>query len=92
MRKRQNETIEAWFERARQHEIQLALEKLHDNNIDLVLEEMSKRLIAKLLHTCIETIKSNNKITYDSSKSVQSYKNNYLNKVKLVADHMNDVE
>ena len=93
MRKESNETYQEWSDRARIYEYGIALQKIaKGENVDEVLETMSKNLTLKLIHPYVKVLHDTVKTDYDPVQSQASYKRNYLDKTKPIADHMNDVE
>jgi hypothetical protein len=93
MRYNPNESIEQWVERVRLHEYGEALKQIAaGQNIDLVMEAMSVRIVEKLKHPLLKQIKDWGTSTYNATVSQENYKKNYLDKTKRVADHMNDVD
>lgn len=92
MRIQKDESYEQWVERVRLFEYGMALQKIaKGENIETVLDEMSKRISQKLLHPLIETIKDSYQIDYDPLIARKNYEENYLKYSNRVADHMNDV-
>lgn len=92
MKYKPNESIEKWAERVRMHEYGEALKQIaNGQDIDVVMEAMSVKIIEKLKHPLLKEIKEWGKSTYNATLSSQNYKKNYLDKTKPVADHMNDV-
>ena len=92
MRYDPNEPIEVWAERVSQFELGLALQQIaQGQDPDVVLESMSARIVGKLKYPMMKAIKEWGKKSYDAVASKQRYYQDYLSKVKPVADHMNDV-
>ena len=87
------ESLEQWAERVRMHEYGEALKQIaNGQDVDIVMESMSVRIMEKLKHPLLKEIKDWGKTTYDATLSKENYKKNYLDKTKPVADHMNDVD
>jgi hypothetical protein len=87
-----NEPIEVWAERVSTYEYGEALKQIASGqDVNLVMEAMSTRIMEKLKYPLFVAIKEWGKTTYDSTLSKESYKKAYLDKTKPVADHMNDV-
>lgn len=92
MKYNSNEPIEQWAERVSLHEYGEAIKQIAaGQDIDLVMEAMSVRIVQKLKHPMLTQIKEWGKSTYDATLSRQNYKKAYLDISKPVADHMNDV-
>ena len=86
------ESLEQWAERVRMHEYGEALKQIaNGQDVDIVMESMSVRIMEKLKHPLLKEIKDWGKTTYDATLSKENYKKNYLDKTKPIADHMNDV-
>ena len=93
MRKDKNETYQQWSERARIYEYGIALQKIaKGEDANIVLETMSKNLSTKLMHPYVKVLQESIESNYDPLESQKRYKENYLDKTKPIADHMNDVE
>ena len=87
-----NETIEQWAERVQLYEYGEAIKQIAaGQNVEVVMEAMSARIVEKLKYPMLKHIKEWGKVTYDATLSKENYKKNYLDKTKPVADHMNDV-
>ena len=88
MKQKEDETYEQWIERARLYEYGLALQRIAEGeDIDKVMERMSKNLMQKMLHPILKEI--NKPVPKDLSASKESYEN--IMKVKGVAsDHVLD--
>jgi hypothetical protein len=92
MRKQKDESYQAWVDKVRLFEYGVALQRIaNGENVDDVMESMSKKISQKLLHPLIESIKESHPNNYDPLISKESYKKNYLDKTNPTADHMNDV-
>lgn len=88
-----NEPIEKWVERVQMLEYGEALKQIaKGQDVQVVMEAMSVRIMEKLKHPLIRQIKEWGHSTYNATLSQENYKKNYLNKTKPVADHMNDVD
>lgn len=87
-----NESIESWAERVQLYEYGEAMKKIASGqDVEVVMQAMSVRIVEKLKHPMIQHIKEWGKTTYDATLSQKNYKKAYLDKSKPVADHMNDV-
>ena len=92
MRIQKDETYEQWVEKVRLFEYGVALQRIaKGDDVDIVLESMSKKINQKLLHPLIESIKKSCQIDYDPLIARKQYEEKYLRKTNRVADHMNDV-
>lgn len=85
-----NENFEDWCKRVAMFEKGKALQDIATGkDIEIVLEEMSRRIIDKLLHPIFKVINESTAGTYDAEESKRQYKENYLDKnPKGVADHV----
>jgi glutamyl-tRNA reductase len=86
-----DETYESWCKRVEMFEQGNAMMQIaQGRDVDQVMEEMSRRIMDKLLHPIYKAIReSNNTSVYNSEESKQSY----LDKMKKrgeVADHVTD--
>lgn len=89
MKPKEGESYESWVERARMFEQGLAMQKIAEGqDIDTVLEEMSRRLMDKLLHPIYKEIRESYKTDFDIDQSRRNYEEKYLNNRSLVADHV----
>jgi glutamyl-tRNA reductase len=86
------ESKEDWAKRVQQYEHGRALQRIAQGDpIELVLEDMSKRITQKLLHSFIQDIKDSNRTEYDAEASRQRYKETYLDKTSPAADQVSDL-
>jgi glutamyl-tRNA reductase len=92
LRIRPDESFESWATRVKEFEIDRARKRItKGEDVNLVLEEMSKAVTKKLLHPIINAIQdSTNTATYDNAASKKAYTDNYINKVGSKADHVQD--
>jgi len=87
-----DESKEDWAKRVQQYEHGRALQRIAQGDpVELVLEDMSKRITQKLLHPIIQDIKDSNKTEFDVEVSRQRYKEVYLDKNLPVADQVSDL-
>jgi glutamyl-tRNA reductase len=87
MRPLQNESYEAWSERVTMFEKGRALQRIaQGESAEVVLEDMSRRIMEKLLHPIFKAIRESSVKDYDPVKSKEEYfeKMNYGS----VADHV----
>ena len=85
-----NESYEDWSKRVAMFEHGHAMMQIaQGKDIEEVLEEMSRRIMGKLLHPIYNAIKASSTNTYDAEQEKESYKRNYLDKnPQGVADHI----
>ena len=89
MRKRGDETYEAWCKRVEMYEHGCALQRIAEGDpIDTVLDEMSRRIMQKLLHPLYDEIRKESNNSYDAVASRKDYYEKYLKHRSLVADHV----
>jgi glutamyl-tRNA reductase len=73
-----NESYESWINRVRIFEQGRAMQKIaQGDDVDLVMESMSRRIMDKLMHPIYNAIRSSVK-SEDLEKSKKSYKEKYL--------------
>ena len=84
-----NELFEDWCFRARMYEHGIAMQRIaQGEDPGLVLEEMSKRLLAKMLHPIYKILEDEVIENYNPIKSQDEYKDAYFKKYSRVADHV----
>ena len=89
MRPREGETYEAWIERARMYEQGTAMQRIaKGDNPEQVLEDLSRRLMDKMLHPVLRAIRDTPGTPFDAEKSRKDYEEKYLKHSKPVADHV----
>lgn len=83
-----DESYESWANRAQVFEHALAVKRIvKGDDVDAVLDAMSKRLMQKLLNP-IYTALNKSDTAYDNEASVAEYKRIYLDKNKPKADQV----
>jgi glutamyl-tRNA reductase len=91
MRKGENESYEDWLERIKLYEKGFALQRLaKGENMDIVLEDFSKRITNKMKHALFDVIKTNMVSNFDVEKSRKDYENIFLKNREFIADHVSD--
>lgn len=93
MRIKPGESYEDWATRARLYEYGVALKSIAEgNDPDVVLEQLSKRLVSKLMHPLIKELQVINKeqIIKSVEKSRLRYEEEYLKRVLPKSDHVDD--
>jgi hypothetical protein len=89
MKPNDNELYEEWCYRARMFEHGVAMQRIaQGEDVELVLEEMTKRLLSKMMHPLFDLAKEEIVNDYDPVKSREEYKRLYLDKMNPVADHV----
>jgi glutamyl-tRNA reductase len=69
-----NESYEQWAERVDMFERGRALQRLAQGEpTEVVLEEMSRRIMDKLLHPIFKTIRESSNTEYDPAKNREAY-------------------
>jgi glutamyl-tRNA reductase len=86
-----DESYENWLEKVQQAEYQQALKNLAKGEpIDLVLEKLSKRLMNKVLHPVLKSLKESPD-NYNTEESKAAYEKAYLSQRKSPpADHITE--
>ena len=75
MRIQPNETLEQWASRVQKYEHGHALMRIaQGESIEIVLEEMSRRIVDKLKHPILDVIRNSRVSEYDLEKSKKSYR------------------
>jgi glutamyl-tRNA reductase len=86
-----DETFEEWVDRVRKYEYGFALQRIATGDDPFkVMEDMSKRMLQKIMHSVYTVIKDSVGISIDMEESKKRYKENYLDRVSPVADHVLD--
>lgn len=84
-----NETYESWANRVRMFEHGCALQRIaKGESVDQVLEDMSRKIMEKLMHPVIKHIQEVNTTDYDPEESRKNYEESYLKKYGPKADHV----
>jgi glutamyl-tRNA reductase len=92
MRIKSGESKEDWAKRVQQYEYGHALQRIAQGDpVELVLDDMSKRMTQKLLHPFIQDIKDSNKTEFNAEESRRRYKEVYLDKTSPAADQVSDL-
>jgi len=86
-----DDSYESWLEKVQQAEYQQALKNLAKGEpIDLVLEKLSKRLMNKVLHPVLKSLKESPD-NYSTEESKAAYEKAYLRQRRSPpADHVTD--
>ena len=87
-----DETYESWANRVTIYEKQIALKQLAKGiTLDIVLEEMARRITEKLMHPILIAIRSaTNSVEYDAESDKKRYDEIYTNRTSRPADHVDD--
>ena len=85
-----NEDYESWCTRVQMFEQGHAMMQIaQGKDADTVMEQMSHRIMDKLLHPIFKAIRESHTSTYDVEKEKASYKLHYLDKNPHgIADHV----
>ena len=91
MKPNTDESYESWASRVRMFEHGAALQKIaQGEDIDTVMERMSRKIMEKLLHPVYKSIAASANYNYDQEKSKQEYQERYINQVPRAADHVDN--
>ena len=89
MRKREDESYEAWCKRVEMYEHGCALQRIAEGDpIDQVLDDMSRKIMQKLLHPLYDEMRKSSNTTYDVEAGKKEYEEKYLKHRSPVADHV----
>ena len=89
MRHNKDETYESWVKRAQMFERGYAIQRItKGDDPDVVLEDMSKRLMQKMLSPLYSALRESSNVVFDHEASKLEYKQKYLDKNKPKADHV----
>jgi len=90
MKPNPNESYKSWADRVCMFEHGAALQSIaQGEDIDVVMERMSRKIMSKLLHPVYKSI-SSKKTDYDQTKARQEYQDRYIDRVPRAADHIDD--
>ena len=89
IKQEKDESYESWANRAQVFEHDFAVKRIaKGDDVYVVLDEMSKRLMQKLLNPIYTALKESHTV-YDNEASIAEYKRIYLDKNKPKADQVN---
>ena len=90
MKPHSDESYEDWSKRVAMFEHGHAMMQIaQDKDVEKVMEEMSRRIMDKLLYPIFKAIRDDVK-PFDIEASRRSYEENYLKTNKPKADHIDD--
>ena len=85
-----NESYESWCKRVEMFEHGNAMMQLaQGRDVEKVMEEMSRRMMDKMMHPVYQAIRESSKNTYNSEESTARYKEK-MAKRGAIADHVTD--
>ena len=91
MRRLDGESYENWVERVRLFEQGYALQRIaKGDDHETIAEEMSIRMMDKLMNPMYKAIRDTHKSNFDAEKSRQAYYDKYLSKHRPKSDHVLD--
>lgn len=91
MRRLENESYNAWVERVRLFEHGHALQRIaKGDDSETIIEEMSIRMMDKLMNPLYKAIRDTGRKPFDIEKSRKDYYDKYLSKHKAKSDHVLD--
>ena len=83
------ESYEAWCSRVQMYEHGWAMQRIAEGApIDQVMEQMSKRIMQKIMHPIYADIKNSVSNTYNAEQAKADYAEKYLKNRAPVADHV----
>jgi len=89
VRQKPDESYEDWAERAKMYEHGYALQQIAEGRpIDVVMEEMSRKLLQKLMHPIYNSIHNTVTTEINIETIKKEYAEKYLNNQQPVADHV----
>ena len=77
-----------WIKTIVQQETELILKKLNNTDPEKLLELLSHRIVKKIIHPLTVHLNEREMSEYDAVKSKLEYMENYYNKFKRPADHI----
>ena len=88
MRINPDESLESWADRVSMFEKGRAMQRIaQGDNIDIVLEDMGRRITEKLMHPVLKAVAKNSISEFDSVESRRIYMEKMKNVAKA-ADHV----
>jgi hypothetical protein len=91
VRRLEGESYENWVERVRLFEQGYALQRIaNGDDHETIVEEMSIRMMDKLMNPVYKAIRDSKVSTFDAEKSRQVYYDKYLSKNRPKSDHVLD--
>ncbi len=89
MKMREGESYEDWCKRVQMYEHGWAMQRIAEgDSVEQVMEQMSKRIMQKLMHPIYSDIKNSVTKPYDADQARADYAEKYLKNRGLVADHV----
>jgi len=89
MRINKGESYESWANRVSMYEKGVALQRIAEGEpLEKVMEDMSRRITQKLLHSVIKAVKDSSADSYSNEESKKRYEEAYLKNRVPVADHV----
>jgi glutamyl-tRNA reductase len=89
VRRLENESYDAWVERVRLFEHGHALRRIaKGDNHETIVEEMSIRMMDKLMHPLYKVIRDSSKSNFDMEESKRNYYEHYLKTNSAKSDHV----
>ena len=89
MKQNAGESYESWCSRVQMYEHGWAMQRIAEGDaVDAVLDNMSKRIMQKLLHPVYDAIRDSSYKEYDLEAGKKEYEDKYLKHRKPVADHV----
>jgi hypothetical protein len=86
---REGESYEDWCKRVQMYEHGWAMQRIAEgDSVEQVMEQMSKRIMQKLMHPIYSDIKNSVTKPYDADQARADYAEKYLKNRGLVADHV----
>jgi hypothetical protein len=88
MRINSGESLESWADRVQMFEKGRAMQRIaQGDSIDIVLEDMSRRIIEKLMYPVLKAVSSQETSNFDSAQSNINYVE-IMKNVARAADHV----
>lgn len=89
MRIKDGESYDSWCARVQMFEHGWAMQRIAEgDDIEQVMEQMSKRIIQKIMHPIYSDIRQSAGNEYDPEQAKAAYAEKYLKNRALVADHV----
>jgi 3-hydroxyacyl-CoA dehydrogenase len=91
MKPNPDESYESWCQRVRMYEHGAALQRLaQGEDIAVIMQDMSRKIEEKLLHPLYKMVERQYQNEYNPEQAKQNYREQYLDRTKPAADHVEE--
>jgi len=91
MKPNPDESYESWCQRVKMYEHGAALQRLaQGEDIAVIMQDMSRKIEEKLLYPLYKMVERQYQNEYNPEQSKQNYREQYLDRTKPAADHVEE--